>query len=699
MPTSFLTGLSTEVKPYVAGEINGKNTRYGLVNSRNYNRKIIKLGNTITTQKLGIAYPTTAPTGSGGSGTNLYYCYIYVNKKFFDPLALEGLDPYIRSNASDVLTTASQSSAPTISMTASTDPQVTDIWLYVSDNVAGPFYRLPTNYSVANTGSPSLTGVTSVDTAQPILETDNYPLDTCRIFEQVNGFGMGAGFVPITGTADATIGSPTITISTGTFPDGVLALYFQFLDDTSGGPDGDGIHIANWASSTTLTLVSGTGAPRNYDGPANKVGASFRIYRPSNQLQFTKRYNIDSTPGVVDPDFLVQGSGPITGICVPSTGFSVRMHCNSNNRKSVEILDLTQGLPVKRFQTASAYAMSCPRAYCNAGGRMFYYDKDAGVIEDRGMNHVPVTLNVIPNLIRSLSNSSADIAEMVYDESRNLMFLSVAPSGYTKGYYMIVYNLTSDVWNLWFMLPNVLSMRRIKQTDGTVVVKMGSSDGSITVWPSAGFNEAVGTSILAQVSTTDDTTHLTATGTPFPTTGDKLVDRWIMTWNPADSIPTYQFARISDNTDSRLTLDTFIGPNSSTALSPVPSAGDAIWCGPIQSILGPNWDYNSVPDDDGHLMDFSIITSGLDASSNTNLELFRNFETVSSVGGPMVHSLYQDGNYDPDHQSMKMGLVKSIETTGVTGWRIVDNNEYPLSIKSIVRRIKAVNENLNRNAR
>jgi hypothetical protein len=67
--------------------------------------------------------------------------------------------------------------------------------------------------------------------------------------------------------------------------------------------------------------------------------------------------------------------------------------------------------------------MANPRAYVNAGNRMFYYDRNAGVIEDKGMMHIPMTLPVIPNLIKSLNGSSETISEMEYDESRNLLFL------------------------------------------------------------------------------------------------------------------------------------------------------------------------------------------------------------------------------------------------------------------------------------
>ncbi len=694
MGTSFLTGLSTDVKPYSDGIIieGIGNTRYPLVNSRNYNRKIIRAGNTVTSQKLGIDYPTVAPTGSGGTGTAFYYCYVYVNKTFTDPLALE-TDNYIRSNSSPVSAAiASASGAPTILGTASADTQVTHVWLYVCATSTGIFVRLTTNYEVANTGTPTWTGPTSVPTTGFYLELDNYPLDTCRIVTESNGFFNYAGFVPKTGTADATVGSATITAAgTTVFEDGIIFLNFQFLSDTTGGPNNNGIHLAKFATAATITLVDSTGTSRNYDGPSNQTAGSFRIWRSGSVGQISKRWNPDFSPLAYDPDFLVRGQGDITGIAKPTTGHLLRYHYNSNGRKSVEIFDFSQGVPPRRMQASSAYAMCCPRAYVAAGNRMFYFDKDAGVIEDKGLNHTPMTLPVIPNLVRSFGNTTASIAEMEYDETRNLIFLSICPSGYSKGYSMLVYNLTTDTWNLWFMVPDVLSMRKVKDpVTGIVTIYMGSSKGSITKWPSANFNEAVGTSQFGSVASTDDSTHLTAVGTPFPVTGDYLIDRWVMVWDDTASIPAYQFARISTNTSSRLTLDTFIGAVSTTELSPVPQTGWAYWVGPIQSILGPCWDYNAVPDTDGHVLDLSMTTSGLGAQQNSRVEVYRNFETTASFGASMAHSLYQDGTPDPDHQHYKLGMVNSVEATGVTGWKITDNNEAAFSLKSLVKRVRSI---------
>lgn len=684
-----MTGLDTSVKPFIDGTQN--ENRFCLVNSRNRNRKIIRSGATVTTQYLGIFAPTAAPTGSGGTGTTFYYMYVYVSHTFPDPLALDP-DPFIRSDSSPVSAAIASGTTPaTIVGAISTDPQVTHVWLYMSTAAAGPFFRMATGYEVANTGTPTWTSTTTVDVTAPALEIDNAPPDTCRIGVESNGFYSYAGFVTLATTASATIGSSTVTGVA--FPDGIIALNLQFVGDTTGGPDNTGIHIAVWVNSTTLNLVNVDGTLRNYDGPSNKTSASVNIWRLPSVIQISKRYNPDFTPGIVDPNFLIHGPGSVTGIAKPGSGFAIRYHYNNSGKKSVEIADFAEGVPPRRFQTTNIYSMSNPRAYVAAGSRMFYYDYNAGVIEDRGSVHIPITLPVIPNLIRSLNSISADISEMEYDESRNLLFLSVAPNGYGRSYYMIVYNLTTNSWNLWFMLPDVMAMRRIKDpTTGNIVIKMGSSQGSYTVWPSVNFNEAVGTSIFGSDITTDDSTHLTVSGTPFPASGDKLKDRWIMTWNDSNDVPVYQFARISDNTTSRLTLDTFIGPNSVSGWSPTPSAGDNYWVGPIQSILGPNWDYNSVPDDDGHVLDFSISTSGLLTTQNTRMELYRNFEQTPITGFPMIHNKYNDQSIDPDHQSYKLGSQKSIEAVGVTGWKVVDNNEAGLSIKSLIKRVRAITQ-------
>lgn len=695
MPTTFFSTLSTETKPQVDG-IGERDKRYVLVNSRNQNRKIIRSGSGLSTQLLGIAAPTVAPTAAGGAGADLFYRYVYVNEKFTDPLALEADDPWIRSNSSPVRTTPSQTTPPTLTGTVSTDPQVTHLWLYVAAAVGGPFYRLTTGYSAANSGTPTWTGVISVPTAGYLEELDNYVPDTCRTVSETNGFFNYAGFVPITGNGTILIGGSTVTVTTGTMYDGVLALFFQFDGDTTGGPNNNGIFIVNYATSTTLNLVNADGTVDTYDGPANKTAAPFRIWRDQSIIQISKRYNPDAIPGIIDLDYLIRGSGPVSGIAKPTTGFAIRYHYNGNGKKSVEIADFTQGLPPRRYPTSSPYAMSNPKAWTAAGGRLFYWDAQAGAIEDRGATHIPITQISIPNLVRSLNKTATAISEMCFDETRNLLFLAVAPSGYTKNYYLIVYNLTTNSWNLWFMLPDVNTMARIEDANKNVLIYMGSTNGSITTWPSVNFNEAVGSSQSGVVGTLDDSTHLTVIGTPFPTTGDLLKDRWVMTWNDSSDLPTYQFARISTNTSSRLTLDTFIGPNSTVAFSPIPSVGDAYWVGPIQSILGPNWDFNSIPDEDGKLFDLSVTTSGLDVGQVPRLSLFKNFETAASVGTTLIKDIYSGGTNDADHQSFKSGAQRSIEATGVTGWQITDNNEAALSIKAIVRRVKTVSETLNR---
>ncbi len=689
MPTNFYTGVSTDVKPFIDG-VGEREKRYVLCNSRNSNRKLFQAGTTVADQFLGIRAPTVAPTAAGGSGSDLYYRYVYVNIKFVDPLALEAFDPYIRSNGSPVATLASGSGAPTVSPTLSTDPQVTNIWLYVSDAADGIFVRIsddPATYQVANTGTPTWTGVTAVPVGTDVLEIDNYVPDLCRIGVECNGFYNMAGFVPITASGTVAIGVSVVTVTVGTMYDGVFALNLQFDGDSTGGIQNNGIHIASFITSTTLQLLNADGTNRNYDGPGNKVNAPFRIFRDPSVGQISKRYNPDFTPGIIDTAYLFKGNGPISGIAKPTTGLTLRYHYNNNGRKSVELVDFTNGVPPRRMPTNSPYSMANPRAESSAGGRMFYYDAQAGVIEDRGTTHVPMTLPVIPNLIASLNKASSSISEMVYDETRNLLFLAVAPTGYTKNYYLIVYSLTNNTWNLWFMIPDVLSMRRISDETGNVYVYMGSSKGSVTTWPSPNFNEAVGNSTFGNITALDDATHLTDANASFPTTGDLLTDRWVMTWSDSDTDPVYQFARISTNTGTRLTLDTFIGPNSTSGFAPVPAIGDNYWCGPIQCILGPNYDFNSLPDEDGKIQDFSIATDGQTSGQVSKLSLYRNLSTTPSLTTDLIHNLYNDQTNDPNHSSYKANQA-SIETTGITGWKLTDNNESNFSLKSIVKRVE-----------
>lgn len=686
MATSFVTGLSDDVKTFIEGT--RRENRYAFVNSRNRNKKVIRSGASVTTQNLGIDAPTVAPTATAGTGGNLYYRYVYVSKTFKDPLALED-DNYIRSNASPVLTKASVSTPATNIMgTASTDTQVTHLWLYVSDSASGPFYRLPSSYEVTNTGTPTwATGVTSVPTTGYLLEIDNYPIETCRMAAECNSFYLFGGFVPMTNTGTVTIGASTVTMGS-TIYDGVIALNLQFSTDSTGGPNNDGIHIAQYASANTVTLINPDGTARNYDGPSNKTNAALRMWRSGSLAQISKQGNPDFTPALIDPAYFIDGPGNITGIAKPCSGYAARIHYNDSGKKSVVIADFTQGVPPRMITAASPYSMSNPRACANSVNRIFYYDAAAGIIEDQGINHKNLTQLVIPNLMRSLNATSSDTSEMEYDEYRNLLFLTCAPAGYTKNYYFIIYNLTTNTFNLWFMVPDVLSMRKIYDSNEIPYIYCGSSNGSITIWPSSNFNEAVGTSTNGIVSALDDSTHLTVAGTPFPTTGDKLKDRWVMTWNDNDDIPTYQFARVSDNTDGRLTLDTFIGPNSTSGFSPIPAIGDAYWMGPIQSIIGPNWDFNAIPDEDGQVLDVSMTLSGLEDAQVQKLSLYRNLETDPSVGATLVHNLYAGGTVDPNHISFKSGANRSIEATGITGWQITDNNEAGISIKSLVKRIR-----------
>lgn len=699
MPTTFLTGVSQDVKDWVEGT--RRENRYTKTNSRNRNLKIIRAGDTIATQNLGIDAPTVAPTGTVGTGANLEYAYVYVNKKFIDPFALGG-DPFIRSNRSPALTIASKTTKATlITPTLSTDTQVTHIWLYVRDStVSAEFYRRTGGvaaYEVANTGSPTFDGVIAVTTAEPVLETDNEPPDTCQIAVEGNGFYSFAGFVPITGNGTIAIGGGTITVTTGTMYDGVRQLNLQFSGDTTGGPNGDGIFLVNYATSTTLSLVNADGTADTYDGPANKTAAAFRIWRADNIGQISKRFNPDATPGIVDLDFIIDGPGRITGIVKPASGFAQRWHYNSGQKKSVEIIDFTEGVPPRRFTTASEYAMAAPRCYAQHAGRIFYFDISVGFVEDKGVNHEPVSQGAIPNLVRSLSASSAAAFEMEYDEHRNLLMLACAPGGYNRNFYLIVFNLISQTWNLWFMLPDVYSMRKIYDANGIPSIWMGSSFGAVTVWPSEGFNEAVPSSISGTLSIASSGTNITDSTAAFPTTGSGLKDRWLMTWNDADDVPTYQFAHIRAtgtpaSTATVLECDEFINTVTSAAFSPTPAAGDSYWIGPIQSILGPMWDFNAVPDADGQVLDVSVVTDGLSTTQAPRIELYRDLETASTIGKKMTKNLYVDGTIDPTHQSWKSGVTNSIEATGITGVRIVDNNEVGLSLKTLIKRVRAAIE-------
>jgi hypothetical protein len=697
--TSFFTNLAQDTKGYLFG-VSQRDQRLALVNSRNHNLKIIRSGQSVTTQHLGIDAPTVAPVVSvAGTGVNLFYLYVYVNHKFIDPRAQED-DPFIRGNGSPKLTTASGTTPPTLTGTVSTDPQVTHLWLYVASTIDGPFFRLNAGYEVANTGTPTWTGVITVPTAGFALETDNFVPDTCRCGEESNGFYNYAGFVPITGNGTILIGGGTITVTSGTMFDGIVALFVQFSGDTTGGPSGDGIFIANFVDSTHITLVNPDGTADTYDGPSNKTAAPFRIWRDPSVIQISKNGNPDAIPGILDSDYLVQGQGSVTGMSKQATGYVIRYHYNNGGKKSVELADFTQGVPPRRMPTSSPYSMANPKAWCASGGRLFYWDTNVGFVEDKGTNHTPFSQGTIPNLVNSLNKSSTAISEMIFDDQRNLILMAVAPSGYTKNYYLIVYNIITNTWNLWFMLPDVLTMGRFSDSvTGEVTIKMGSTQGSITVWPSTGFNEAVGSSIAGSVSAVDNSTHLQAGGNPFPTSGDKLKDRWVMVWDDGSNVPTYQFARISDNTANRLTLDTFIGPNSTVAFDPIPQIGFAFWCGPIQSILGPSWDFNSVPDDAGKIYDVAVTTSGLSSGQTMKLSLYRNFETTPIVGQTLIQDIYADQSTDPDHQKFKAGQNQSIEAVGVTGWQLTDNNEAPLSIKAVIKRVQQISESLNKKGR
>lgn len=688
MATVFFSGLDPSVKPSIDGT--RRENRYPIVNSRNRNRKVIRSGTSVTTQFLGIDVPANAPTATAGTGANLFYRYVYVNKFFEDPLAAE-TDPFIRSNASPILTVASQTTPATnIQGTVSTDPQVTHLWLYVSDAIDGIFVRLATGYEQPNTGTPTWpTGATSVPVAGYTLEIDNEPPDTCRVVTESNGFYLYGGFVSISNTGTIAIGGGIVTFGSNIF-DGVRVLNLQFAGDSTGGPSKNGVFLVNYVSATTGQLVNPDGTNSTYDGPGNKTAATLRIWRDASVTQISKRFNPDFTPSAVDSDYFIRGPGNLTGIAKPNQGFAMRLHYNDFGKKSVYLADFSEGVPPRIIQSSSPYSMSCPRAYAVAGSRIFYFDIAAGIVEDQGINHRPISQYVIPNLMRSLNSTSIDSAEMEYDEYRNLLFLACAPNGYTRNHYFIVYNLTTNTFNLWFMVPDVLAMRKIYDSNGIPSIYCGSSQGSITVWPSTGFNEAVGTSINGVVASIDDSTHLTVAGTPFPTTGDKLKDRWVLVWDDTLENPVYQFARVSDNTSSRLTLDLFVGPNSVTAFSPVPQIGYAYWMGPIQAILGPNWDFNSIPDEDGQVMDFTMSTSGVQSQQVSKISLYRNLEITPFSGTSMIHNLYNDSSVDPDHQIFRAESSVSVEATGITGWQITDNNENAMSLKSLVKRVRSL---------
>jgi hypothetical protein len=151
-----------------------------------------------------------------------------------------------------------------------------------------------------------------------------------------------------------------------------------------------------------------------------------------------------------------------------------------------------------------------------------------------------------------LSNIAAEV-----DQTNQRIMFALAGINKTRNNVMLPFNYRVGVWesDLWNPF-DVCSLCAVEDTNKVPWVMVGSYSGQIFKWWNATNDAVPNTSNTSGTVSSHTTTTLTDSTATFPTTGGKLVDRYVYIIDPTAT--NIQRLRITDNTGTVLTIDSTI---------------------------------------------------------------------------------------------------------------------------------------------
>ena len=656
-----------------------------------------------------LAAVTTAASGTSNAAT-YGIVQVYRSTKFNDGLTLENIQSN-RSNIQDV--TLSSSQAAVLTKVVSTDTKVDKIDIYAAESIGGvygAFYRVvkgcanaagTVTFNIVLANTFPVGGATSegtVDTSNKLLATDNdYPAAQPLLFE-VAGRLVSCGGINKRVAVDLTNGSGTVT-TTETVYDGILQWYFKRDTDTTGGVDGRGTYLANYAGVNSVSLVDATGVATTYTGT---TGAGTASIWPAPNRRYSKLLNPHSFPlDNINNDY---PSGILAGGKVPNSNRLLLMGNNWVIAEDYDRLPMTDGLNY----ISTEYGCASPFSVVSAHGRVYWLDLGKGkreIIVSDGSTAIPISTAKIKSILARVTlDSNGDvwrvgfIAGVYIRESDTIRWGLYLDNNTTANFILELDLNTGDVRSD----PQYYGHRYLDVfTYGVLrgrpyVGQYGWSGGIARIgldnvplryrdWVASG--DLMGTIDAAGNSTS--TVNCTTVAAAFDTTStNTLKGIQCLIWRETDAAgdlivnPTYYHCRIASNTATAVTVNYVETMNTSGAVSAVgtelPSApsgaGWKISVGVIQAIIGPKW---FGPSDGDSVMTFRQLTMNHQGQDVTTYPVrFQGFENFDKQprDGQYMEPVQQGDQVASASISASSFAIPKTNPSSILGFALVDNN-------------------------
>lgn len=637
--------------------------RYAIFNGLEKPRRIDSNSNVTV---LDFGTPTIISVASvataGFLENNKWYSYkaVYGSIKYTRPVAVEdATSNSTRGNPSTVSSVHSvfAASSATVTMTPSTNPAVTHLFLYRSTGAttqaeaeAGPFYYVG---QVANAaGNRVITDGLADASVGIAVETDNYPPNAYRYAIAAFGYIFAGGNFPLGSQCTVTLtgGSGTVTANMGAFFDGIVGWTFKQTEDESGGADQAGTFYANYVSNNTLTLVDALGVADTYDGTNAGSGKRFTCYLPGNVLRWCKYGEPEAWPLTNSVTF----EGDITGIAMIPNSSILLVFTDS---PSIWAFDMTL-IGTASFKTtkrliSSIHTVSSHYSLCPVDMRLRGIDMHRRcIIETDGVSVVDITSAVIPKIFEHLDHNENNIKNWhcAYDPNTHLFGAFVT---FVNAHRMIDFCIGQNTVtrNWFFNLEKDLlcTGMYIDPTTGETMVLGGTqglpAGGGAAVWGRiwakgtwddwfpGGLKSGTVISSTGTVLTVDNTTE------NLYTAAGGLAGRWVLVTDSTGESP--QLAYILRNTANTITISSVINSVTSAMFTPIPVAGYKFYIGVIEMRWGPKYFDFGDPDNNKKILEVLLSMASYNANDLPFIRVHRGLEVGYKYHRTLIEGTYR----------------------------------------------------------
>ncbi len=713
MPTPFTLSLSGSYKPCL---VKARKWRSAILGNGESWPRIFgsNIASSADFYRLGVipTFVLTAPTttSSGTSAAGDYGIVLVYRTSLFQD-GLSGDD--IQGNASNIVdVTLTATDAAVLTKVTSSDTKIDKLDIYAAikvEGVYGAFYRVVKDgansagtitFNIQSFGGGLIgAGVTNgtLDDSLILLADDNDFPTAQPILLEVNGHLVSCGGIVKRVTATTVNGSSTITTAE-TIYDGINFWNFKVDGDTSGGIDGKGTYLVNYATANTMEIVDITGVSANYTGTGGTASASTftdpnrKISKPLNPHSFP----LDDINNDYPSAILAAGK-------VPNTNRVLLMGSNFVIAEDYDRLPITGGLNF----ISNEYGCASHFSIVSAQGRLWWLDFSGTkrkILTSDGSTVTPIATQKIQTILDRITlDENGDVWRVgfihgVYYPDQETIRWSIYIDNNTVPNFQLELdigagNVIGDPQYYPLRYLDVFTYGLIR---GRVYAGQFGWSGGIARLGidnvQQRFRDWVGSSgtVSGSLDTTGQTASVfTVTGASFVTSGDGLKGIQVLIWRETDANSdliadrTYYQCRISANTGTTLTVNYVeamdvagLVSSVSTQLSEVPSgSGWQFRVGVVQAIVGPKWFSDKDPRTGSTFRDITVIHKGQDISDTQKI-VGLSFENLDNQPRAVEYlEIAQEGQQvaDTDLAAASFGLPSTNPVT-VHGFALHDNN-------------------------